>query len=262
MIIPAFGREDLTTALLEDVNQEPEIVRVFVVDNGGAHVAVHNENVLRPGENLGWLRGCNLGLAAARSHGGHTGYVLLNNDTRLSRNFFAGLQEALHRSRSDLISPVYDDWWWHLQAPVGAKAEEYAATPRDRRVPFVDGTCMLISASAYERLGGLDERFATYGWGGEIDYSLRVRRAGGRVVVTERSFLEHRGGATAQDVYGSAYGSAADAAMSTALAEKWGTRWRAAAGLHPTHNQSAPRWRAHQRLRQELALRSLHDPPR
>jgi GT2 family glycosyltransferase len=58
----------------------------------------------------------------------------------------------------------------------------------------VTAACMLVRRSVYEELGGLDEQFpVAYG---DVDFCLRVRRAGHRVVWAPAAELIHRESAT------------------------------------------------------------------
>ncbi len=82
VVIPVFGEQETTHALLDDLRREADHADV-VVDNRGDYEAAGDETVLRPGSNLGWAGGTNHGTATARRDE-HVAFVWLNNDTRLS----------------------------------------------------------------------------------------------------------------------------------------------------------------------------------
>ena len=110
VIIPVYGQEQLTWAVLRDVAREPW-VDVIVVDNrGDFHLDVPG-HVLYPEVNLGWAGGCNFALRWLIEHGKHEVFVLLNNDTRLSRGFFRQLYKSWRRTSAWLLGPVYDGVW-------------------------------------------------------------------------------------------------------------------------------------------------------
>lgn len=90
VIIPVYGNHHLTRQLLSDVAREEELVKTYIIDNKGDYTRYTDEVVISPGHNLGWLKGTNLGIIQAQKEAPFA-YVLLNNDTRLSRGFFAGL---------------------------------------------------------------------------------------------------------------------------------------------------------------------------
>lgn len=61
-------------------------------------------------------------------------------------------------------------------------------------VEWVSGACMMVRASAWKDLGGLDDRFFAHME--EIDFCLRARRAGWSVDVVPQSTVWHLGGGT------------------------------------------------------------------
>jgi GT2 family glycosyltransferase len=226
VIIPIFGRHDLTRAVLRDLESEVQLADIWLVDNEGEfepeQVPVR---ILTPGINLGWCRGCNYGVASAWDYG-YDKFILLNNDVRLSRSFIGGLLEAASATSGDIIGPVYDHNWLHQRSAYAGSAPGYSRRPLDHLVPFIDGTCMLIRRSTFESVGFLEERYwRKYSWGCDKDFALRVRTAGGSVWVTERSYLNHMARQTAkrfQDF------SELDAERENDedMAEKWGSEWR------------------------------------
>jgi GT2 family glycosyltransferase len=224
VVIPVFGQHHLTAALLEDVRTEDELVDVLIVDNGGDYEPSGEERLLVAGTNLGWSGGCNLGLAAASQHP-YEAFVLLNNDTRLSHGFFAGLRTGLADTGAGLLAPAFNDFWPQHFTALGGSAAAYRPVRRHRAVVFVDGTCMAIPRATYEAVGPLDaERFGPFDWGSELDYSLRVARAGLAICVTELSYLEHFRHATAFAMRPDCE-PVASADMDAGMASKWGKDW-------------------------------------
>lgn len=233
VVVPVYGRQDVTHALMADIAREPVTPRVIVVDNGGDYRAWGDELVLRQRENLGWLRGTNAGIRAALTD--PCDFVcLLNNDTRLSPGFFDGLITAARHPKVGMVGPRYDDHWAHQHLDHHGPAATYQPAARERRVLFVDGTCMLLPRAVVENIGLLDEQtFGQTGWGGDIDLAIRIRQAGLRVVVTDRSYLRHDTGATAVQTHGDAdtYWSRGDTDLRSGLALKWGPDWPWISGL-------------------------------
>jgi GT2 family glycosyltransferase len=235
VVIPVLGHAEMTAALLGDIERERDAVDVFIVDNGGDFVPYGQETVLRPPTNVGWAAGCNLGLEAAGSHR-YRAVVLLNNDTRLSRGFFHGLVGAQEASGADIVGPCYDQGWWPQRRHFPAPAAEWAPRARHHDVPFVDGTCLYLTSRALRDTGLLDhESFGLTGWGADLDYCLRARRAGLRIVATELAFLNHHRGVTAATVFGSneRYYAAGNRDMTDALSRKWGPDWATMVQLDP-----------------------------
>lgn len=200
--IPAFGSNELTHAVLPDVMAESDLVDLLIVDNGGHYEKVADEWVIRPGKNIGWAGASNLGFRTACRRG-YEFAVTLNNDTRLSRDFFAGLLDPRLPDDVGLVAPAYDGWWTVQSSDFSGPVEEYEPLDYFRRVPIVDGTALMISANAWEAVGGLDERtFGRFGWGSDLDLSIRVAAAGFGVYVTERSFVHHLDKVSASEAFG------------------------------------------------------------
>jgi len=224
VVIPAYGRHDLTHAVLEDVAREPWVETV-VVDNRGDYVPVGDERVLRPGRNLGWAGGCNLALEELRDEA-HEAYVLLNNDTRLSPGFFAGLRQASEQTGAALLGPAYDGVWPYQHVDHDGPAASYRARPDARTVPFLDGTCLFVPRRTVEEVGLLDaDTFRRHGWGVDFDYALRVRRSGGELWVTELAFLHHDGNGTADLASDRGWRLEAWNEMVAGMRRKWGQAW-------------------------------------
>jgi GT2 family glycosyltransferase len=234
IICPVFGQTHLTAGLMSDVERDRDLLDVLIVDNGGDYVPQGREHVLRPGRNLRWLRGSNLGLRAAQASGRYDAYVLLNNDTRLSPGFFRELVAAWRSlPRAGVLAPLYDDCYPQQRSAYVGPAGRYQPIRAHRTANFVDGTCMLLPDASLRRLGFLDEQtFGGSGWGADVDYCLRARRAGLRVYVTERAYLNHLREQTVKAVTDdyAGYKDQAHREMETNMAAKWGPAWRAVVG--------------------------------
>lgn len=63
-----------------------------------------------------------------------------------------------------------------------------------RDVFWATGACLAVRRTAFERVGGFDERFGMHME--EVDLCWRLRRAGGRVRVAPESVVYHLGGAS------------------------------------------------------------------
>ena len=57
--VPVYGQHEYTHALVHDLEREG--ADYLIVDNRGDYPALSKERVLKPGENLGWAGGSDLG---------------------------------------------------------------------------------------------------------------------------------------------------------------------------------------------------------
>jgi len=252
--IPAFGSPELTDAVLGDLvrdgsDHRPE-VRIVVVDNGGDYVAPEpfsRVSVHRPGRNLRWIGSANWALQES-VRAGYDVAVVLNNDTRLSTQFLAGLVAPFSEGHDvAVVAACYDDFWLHQRARViPPTAADYQPAAVDRDVLFCDGTAIAFAVPAVADLGGLDTvAFPRHGYGSDLDLALRVRGAGLRCVVTERAYVSHLRRATMNRTGESSEGNRAE--ILDGMAAKWADGWRAEIGLgpdsFPAHNTgSAASW--------------------
>jgi GT2 family glycosyltransferase len=229
VIIPVYGQIELTRSLLRDLGSDirQRTVAVYIVDNQGDFSSTRQSgvNLLRPLTNLGWAGGCNFGLQQA-SRGDYEAYILVNNDVVLSPAFIAGMREALRLSGAGLLGPTYDHNWDHQRGPYSGPARGYSPIADEFEVPFIDGTCMLVSRNAFDVVGMLDDKtWPLHGWGCDKDYALRSRSAGFRVMVTRRAYLNHIGRSTAATLPG--YSEAdAERENDEGMSVKWGAGWR------------------------------------
>jgi UDP:flavonoid glycosyltransferase YjiC (YdhE family)/SAM-dependent methyltransferase len=223
VVIPVLGRPDLVYALLRDIAREPDASPV-IVDNGGDYEPLGTERVLHPGENLGWAGGCNFALREL-ADADYDAFVLLNSDTRLGPDFFAGLWQAWRVTQAWILGPVYDGVWPCQRVKHDDIAATYRPRPVHRPVLFLDGTCLFLPRVTVAAIGLLDANsFPRHGWGVDFDYALRTRRAGGTICATELSYLHHEGGGTAS-LQAEGWKLRAWEEMVCGMRRKWGQAW-------------------------------------
>lgn len=197
IIVPVYGEYEITTSLVVDIYRElqGDLTDLYIVDNEGHYARFSNEVVLRPGSNLHWAGGSNLGIETARHIDMYNAFVVLNNDTELSPDFFRGISEALEaHPEVGLLSPCYDDNSPLLWPSSGFRgpAIEYKPNPLERRVGFVDGPGWVITMDLWKAIGPIDtERFDRHGWGTTRDFAIRAKKAGFQIAVTERAYFNH-----------------------------------------------------------------------
>src|SRR5215218_7637525 len=113
IIICAYGRHDLTRAVLQDLGLLGDDIQICIIDNLGTlpNWGIASVSVIRPSWNLGWARGSNLGIRFFMDLGVCRSVLLLNNDVRLSPQFLNGLRNARDATLAGVIGPMYDHNW-------------------------------------------------------------------------------------------------------------------------------------------------------
>ena len=180
-------------------------VRVVVVDNGSEppvtpRSADARMQIERNPENRGVAGGRNQGVLATDA----AIVCFLDSDARLEASCLRTLVAALDEPSVAVAVPVFTG-----QAPQQSAGRaptlirkvlrlcnvrsDYGATPRSCDgvwdVDFGIGACQVLRRSAFDAVGGLDE---SYLFGPEdVDFCLRVRKAGWRVVQVRHARCDH-----------------------------------------------------------------------
>ena len=194
-------------------------VALIVVDNGSAdgsltHLRERFPHVhfIETGANLGFAGGANAGLHAALARGAD--YVwLLNNDTIVDPEALGALVEAMEthppvgiagsriacfdRPRILWFAGGFLSRWWGWTSHRGAGETDTGQYGDLTDVDFMTGCSLLVRARAARDLGPMDERFFLY-WE-DVEWCVRARRAGWRVVYVPSSLVWHKIGASAPD---------------------------------------------------------------
>jgi len=202
------------------IRHSPEAA-VIVVDNASTDesLAVLRADfpaveVIAHPENLGFCEGYNQ--AIARLEGRFSAYLLLNTDVEVTPGWLAPLQARL-RSLPEIAAVQPKIRAWHARdsfeyaGAAGGLLDRYGypfcrgrlfdMLERDegqyddaRPVFWATGACLLVRASAWHTLGGLEPRFFAHME--EIDFCWRAQRAGWRIWVEPASTVYHVGGGT------------------------------------------------------------------
>jgi GT2 family glycosyltransferase/SAM-dependent methyltransferase len=185
---------------------------VVVVDNGSSDesckmvvaefpdvVLIHNQ------ENLGFCVANNQGVAAA--FGRKNEYVLiLNNDTVLHPECVGRLvARAQAEPDAAAVSPKIYFWqprdriwfaggtfslWTGCNGHVGYRKRDKSSWNAPRSMDFICACAMLVSRRAWEEVGDFDELL--FRSAEDIDWSLRARRAGFRLLYEPEAVIWHR----------------------------------------------------------------------
>lgn len=232
IIILSWNVRDLLRACLRSLPLDDPAVEIIVVDAAsadGTPAMVAAEfpparyprlTLIASSENLGFSRGNNLGLRAARGR-----YLfVLNPDTELAGDALAqmlshldahpevgvlgpglvyadGTPQPTRRRFPTLATAFFESTWLQPWAPRGLLDRYYARdlpAGQPVEVDWVVGAALLVRREAYTQVGGLDEGFFMYSE--ELDWCRRCQAAGWRVVQFPAARVVHHEGRSSAQV--------------------------------------------------------------
>ncbi|NJD21015.1 MAG: glycosyltransferase family 2 protein [Gemmatimonadetes bacterium] len=194
---------------------------VVVVDNASSDGTVDalrahwpHVRLVENSENVGFARGCNQGLAAARGDF----ILLLNTDTYVEDDAI-GTMVRFMRARPDvamsgcrMLFPdgrlqhtaarslsiwrsLFEDLWVYKLVPERRRNAillgGFWQPDREMDVDWLAGVFMLLPRETYLTSGGFDEDFHMYGE--DAEWCMRLRRRGLRIVYTPDAVVYHEG---------------------------------------------------------------------
>jgi GT2 family glycosyltransferase len=218
VLVLSHNKRAETLCCLESVARLRYRLReVIVVDNGSsdgsadaialAHPDVH---LVRSTVNLGAAGGRNLGIHAAGQRFTYDYLLFLDDDTVVEEGLADELVAAL---RADPAAGIATPKAYRLGQPdviasaggmhvrlgrgvivdVGAGQVDRGQFDRAGSVDACVGFALLARREVLMAVGGFDEKYNPYGWE-EVDFSLRVRKAGFSIRYVPSAVVYHAGG--------------------------------------------------------------------
>lgn len=196
VVIVAYGSADTLARAVESALAAPEVADVVVVDNespddSGAIARQVGARVVDAGANRGFGAGCNIGMAATTA----PFVLLLNPDAVLEAGTVRGLRDALvDDARAAIVaSEVVDErgrpepvrrrfpsvWRTPLEPGLAGRLDERwyrRRGPADGAVEWLSASCALVRRTAFDAVGGFDERYFLYSE--ETDLCARLASTG------------------------------------------------------------------------------------
>ena len=221
LIVLAWNQWPLTRRCLETLlASECDHAQIIVVDNGSSDATplelgayADRLRIVTLPENLGFVRGINAGIAAARPD---DDVVLLNNDLLfIQADWLARLRDAAYASPDTgvvgcrLLGPesegrlyhaggfIEADDLWGQQTESGSVERDVAQFSRTRRVQAIAFALAYLRRDCLDRIGMLDAAFHSYFE--DTDYCLRAADAGIACVVAGAVTLRHDQHGSTQD---------------------------------------------------------------
>lgn len=207
VIVVMYNQAGLSRLCLQALAASTGIAfETLLVDNGSSDripqllARVDGATLLRPGQNLGFLRAVNL--AAAQARGRHL--LLLNNDALVEPQTLARAVARLDADAgADAVGGPILLWDGRLQEAGSivwrdGSCQGYGRGDDPQRpaygfrrdVDYCSGACLLLRRIAFERLGGFDDAYAP-AYYEETDFCVRLWQQGRRVVYDPAVRVRH-----------------------------------------------------------------------
>ncbi|MBZ9686396.1 glycosyltransferase [Clostridium estertheticum] len=210
IVILTHNKLKYTKLCIESIREytDKNNYEIIVVDNHSTDGTVNWLNNQRDiksifnEEGLGFPKGCNQGINIAEGDN----ILLLNNDVVVTPNWLMNLNKCLYSSEDiGAVGAVANRCPYYQQISIKYNnveemvyfAEKYNISDKNKWVERLKliGFCISIKREVIEKVGLLDERF-TPGNFEDDDYSLRIRKAGYRLMLCKDTFIHHYGSVT------------------------------------------------------------------
>lgn len=214
--IPLFQK--CLNSLVSWTNEPNQIIVV----NNGSPIALSDESkrthVIHTGKNLGWMGGVNAGMKWCLENSKAPYILMLNDDTQVLDHDYGWLTKMVQAFDLDpkvaAVGPLSDRVMGNQNINAPAISPAYAESVR------LSGMAMLVRKDVVREIGLLDESLPG---GDDLDYSIRMRKAGYKLAICRRTFLVHHYGQTGKRVHGAYWDSKEHTeAINTAIIKKHG----------------------------------------
>jgi GT2 family glycosyltransferase len=205
LVLNRNGR-DWLPGLYESLRAEgSDNKRVYLIDNASDDDSVEltcreypEVIVLRFPENFGYCMAYNLAMQVAWRDGCDW-TIWQNNDTLVLSGWLNRMLDAAAADpRIGVVGPAFYAWdrdepnYYMTGANPAAVPSMLAGDPAPVDVPWVEGSCLMVSRECVEDVGWLDPWLFFYFE--ETDFCQRARQRGWRVVLAPTSLARHYGG--------------------------------------------------------------------
>lgn len=210
IIIPVHNNLNYTKQCIDSIFRHTSFMQceVIVVDNASDQATkdylktLANVKVIYSETNEGYAKATNKGIAAS-----HCDFVfLLNNDTILYPDWLPRMLAAFDE-KTGAVGPMSNYVMGKQMLSIGRKvvypeqihnaiSVNFKGNTVDAE--FLIGFALMVSRKAIKEIGMLDERF--FAGSEDLDFSLRLRRAGYKLKIARDVFVQHFGQRTSQGV--------------------------------------------------------------
>jgi GT2 family glycosyltransferase len=170
-------------------------MHVYVVNNGEAvnmqAISHPKVTILQQKDNLGWEGGLKKGIEASTEEL----ILFMNDDTFIPLSNTRWINHLVNHFGDPQVGAAGPS----SNCVMGAQ-NIFVGTPLDViPVNYLIGFCMMVRRSALEQVGGVDDMLPG---GDDLDLSIRLRKAGYRLICDKNAFVYHHGFKTGERVKG------------------------------------------------------------
>ena len=208
IIVITVNTPAITKACIQSILQNTAVPYELIVVNNSRAYGIQKclktfprIKIIRNKKNLGYAKAANQGATAARGRF----LCFLNSDTLVPPHWMERLLKAAKLPKVGAVSPLSE---WETYRRLGPSNIQKATAftqltdeafqkwykNRVKKARWLSGFCLVIPKAVMLRHGFFDERFF-FGWE-DIDYSLRLRLQGYRLLKAASLFIYHRRGAS------------------------------------------------------------------
>jgi N-acetylglucosaminyl-diphospho-decaprenol L-rhamnosyltransferase len=198
IVIVSYRTGDTLARCLDAAHADAPEATIYLVDHESRMVAL--DALLKPrlwvrpmetNENPGFGAGANRGIDRAFADGFER-VLLLNDDVFVQRGCVQALKGAV--GADGAASP-----WLAGEGDAAYRGgvidwDKGYAGHQEGATDYLIGGCMMITREAWRRTGGFDESFFLYCE--DVDWCIRARESGTRIIVVPRDLAIHVGGAS------------------------------------------------------------------
>jgi GT2 family glycosyltransferase len=205
IIIPTFNLPGYLLPCLQSIVENGDIEhlnRIIVINNGTPEsllqLPFHPKiQMYQQQDNLGWEGGLKMGLMVSET----PFVVFMNDDTfipKQSRNWLSDMLKHFDDPQVAGVGPSSN--------VVMGMQHMSAFYPKDViEAPFIVGFCAMLRREALDKAGGVDDSLPNHG--DDIDFSIRLRKQGYKMLIDRSVFVFHYGFKTGERVEGEYWNS-------------------------------------------------------
>lgn len=200
--------------------KEPHSWELIIVDSGSedkTFETFQNEfKTVGLFENVGWVRGINEGLTWVAEDSDII--IFANNDIVLQEQWLERLCKHFEDPSVGAVGPTSN----YVMGRQHSRFNLPHVVVEETR--FLIGFFLAVRKEIIDELGGLDESLSPNGIGGgdDLDYSIRIRKAGYRLIIARDIFVWHAGSQTFMSELGESGYNQHWRACDEAVKKKWG----------------------------------------